>query len=350
MIKLDGSYGEGGGQILRTALALSTLTQKSFEMDNIRGGKCDTGIKNQHLHCIKALKELCSSYTEGAELGSHNIRYDPGKFKSQTLSIDVGTAGSITLMMQALLLPAIFSEKKVKYIIKGGTDVNWSMPFDYFKEVFLPHLAKYADIECKLLKRGYFPKGAGEVEITIKPKHSFFDKEMPKINLTEQGKLIQVKGVSHASKDLENAEVAERQASAARHILSGLGCPVRIETEYSDSLSTGSGITLWAVYSKDENEIDSINPIRIGADSLGEKGKRAEVVGQEAGERLLEEMKGGAPVDGHLADQLIPFLVLNGEKMKVGKISEHTRTNIYVVEQFLDVKFKIDEENKIISI
>lgn len=349
MIKLDGSYGEGGGQMLRTALALSTLMQKPFEIDNIRKGRDVSGLKNQHLHCIKALKELCDANVEGAELGSNHVRFEPGKFKPQTLSMDLGTAGSLTLMLQSLLLPAIFTDGKTRYKLKGGTDVRWSMPFDYFNNVFLPQLKKYADIDCKLMKRGYYPKGNGQIDITIRPKYGFFDNELPKINLMNQQNLLQVKGISHASKDLEKPEVAERQARTAKMTLSKLNCPVKIETEYSETLSTGSGIVLYAIFSKDD-EIDFVNPIRLGASSLGEQGKRAELVGEEAAKKLLEEISSKAPVDEHLADNLIPFLALNGGSMKVSKISNHTRTNIYVVEQFLDVKFKIDEENKIISV
>ncbi len=350
MITLDGSYGEGGGQILRTALALSTLLQKPFEINNIRKGREQSGLKNQHLHCIKALKELCNSYAEGAEIGSTYVKYEPGKFKPQTMSLDIGTAGSITLMMQSLLLPAIFAQGKVRYRIKGGTDVKWSMPFDYFNNIFLPQLRRYAEIDCKIIRRGYYPKGGGQIDLTIKPKFAFFDKNLPKINLVEQGKLIQVKGISHASKDLEKAEVAERQAKAAKLVLSSLNCPVQIKSEYAESLSTGSGITLWAIFSKDEDEIDEMNPIRLGADVLGEQGKRAEIVGQEAAEKLIQEIRSKAPVDEHLADNLIPYLAIAGGSIKVSKISNHVRTNIYTVEKFLDVKFKIDEENKIISV
>jgi len=349
MIELDGSYLEGGGQIVRTALALSTITQKPFEVTDIRKGRPNPGLKNQHLFCIKALEELCNAKTGYAELGSTRLRFIPGKIKPQTISIDIGTAGSITLLLQSLLIPSIFANKKVRLKITGGTDVSWSPQFHYLTQVILPHLRKYADIEPSLLKRGYYPKGNGKVDIKIKPKFTLQTiKEAPKTEITEQHSLIQIKGVSHASTDLQQANVAERQAKAAKLILNKFNCPVQIRTEYSQTLSTGSGITLWAIFSKDPNEIDFNNPIILGADVLGERGKRSEQVGKQAADELIKEIESKAPVDKHLADNLIPFIALLGGKIKVSEITNHTLTNIYVCEQFLGKVFKVDKENRII--
>lgn len=345
MLKLDGNYLEGGGQIVRTALALSTITGKEFEIDNIRKGRKKPGLKNQHLFCVKALQKLCNAKVEGGELGSEYLRYKPGKIEGKTISIDIETAGSITLLLQALLLPSMFADKKVRLKIKGGTDTKWSMPVDYFREILLPQLGKYADIDFKLERRGYYPKGNGKVDIKINPKRT-----SQTIDLIEQGHLLHVKGLSHAHVDLQKAEVADRQAKAAKLMLSKLNVPVQIRTEYVNTDSTGSGITLWAIFSKDKNEIDFNNPIRIGADSLGERGKRAEEVGKEAAERLINEINYKAPVDEYLADNLIPFLALFNGQIKVAKISNHSLTNIYVVEQFLGNIFEVDKENGVISV
>lgn len=357
IIKIDGSYKEGGGQIIRTALALSALTQKPFEVNSIRKGRKEPGLKNQHLFCIKAAQELCSAEVEGAELGSDHVKFIPGRLKNKSLSIDIETAGSITLFLQSILLPCMLAEGKAKIIVKGGTDVKWSMPVDYFSEILLPQLRKYSDIDFKLKKRGYYPKGGGMIEIKVSPKFNIErikDKveEAPRLELIEQGNLMQIKGVSHSSASLENAKVAERQSQSAVSALkkTGLSVSVNIRTEICETLSDGSGITLWAIFSRQKDDIDTNNPIRIGADSLGERGRRAEEVGKEAAERLIKEISYGTPVDEYLADNLIPFLGLFGGKMKVAKISDHTLTNIYVVEKFLDVKFEIDEKNKIISV
>ncbi len=348
MVSLDGNHGEGGGQIIRTALALSTIKQKAFEISGIRKGRPQPGLKNQHLFCIKALEKLCNAQTEGAEPGSQYLKYLPGKIKPKTISIDIGTAGSITLLLQSLLIPSIFSPSKLRLKITGGTDTKWSPQFDYFNNIIIPQLRRYADIECSLEKRGYYPKGQGNVDIKIKSKFKDI-KEAPQIKLTEQYQIVQLKGISHASVDLQKANVAERQASSAKLHLSKLNCHIDIQTQYQDTASTGSGITLWAIFSKDPDEIDIFNPIRVGADSLGERGKRAEDVGREAAEQLIKEIYSRAPVDKHLADNLIPFLALTGSKIKTSEITNHTLTNIYTCEQFLGSIFKIDKKNNIIE-
>ncbi|MBW2982082.1 RNA 3'-terminal phosphate cyclase [Candidatus Woesearchaeota archaeon] len=363
MLNIDGSYLEGGGQIIRTALALSTLTGKSFEAFNIRKGRKNPGLKAQHLHCIKALEKLANAKAGYAELASEKLRYIPGKLEGKTLNIDIGTAGSVSLLLQSILLPSFFANRKTRIRLTGGTSGKWAMPYDFFANILIFHLKKFCEkLELKLIKRGYYPKGGGEIELTITPKYKLSDFEnfkefqqhlkenSPKIDLTEQGHLVQIKGISHASKILQKANVAERQTKAAKLILNKLNCPVNIQSEYADTFSPGSGITLWAIFSKDQEEIDFMNPIFLGADALGEKGKRAEQVGEEAANKLLEEINSKAPVDSHTADNLIPWLALFGKQIKVSKITDHTRTNIWICEQFLGKIFKINEKENIISI
>ncbi len=364
MIEIDGDYGEGGGAIVRVALALSTITQKPFEVHGIRKGRKDSGLKNQHLYCIKSLQELCNAEAEGAGLGSLWVKYFPKKLIAKNLNIDVETAGSITLLMQALLLPSMFVSKPITIKITGGTDTKWSQPFDYFNSVLLPQLQRFAKIEAKLLKRGYYPKGNGKVEIKINPKfklndfssfeefHQHLKQNINPYNLIEQYHFIQIKGISHASSNLQDAKVAERQAESAQQLLKQkYDVPISITTQYQDTLSTGSGIALWAIFSKNKDDIDENNPIRLGADALGEQGKKAEIVGEEAAKNLIKEIESKAPVDRHLADQLLPFMALIGSsKIKVSEITNHARTNIYTIRKFLGEIFEINEEEKMISI
>ncbi|MFH1316509.1 MAG: RNA 3'-terminal phosphate cyclase [Candidatus Woesearchaeota archaeon] len=353
MIELDGSFGEGGGQILRTALSMSVITQKAFRLKDIRKNRCNPGLAQQHLTCINAMQRLCNAHVENAEIGSQEINFYPRALKPQTLSIDIGTAGSITLLLQSLFPACILSGGKFRLKITGGTDVRWSMPYDYMANVLLPQLRKYADIESNLLKRGFYPKGDGKVDIRIKSKYSYDDMEgtFP-FDLTESGKILFIKGVSAASKDLEKAEVAERQSKSAKQLLNKLNCPIQITNEYQDTLSAGSAITLWAIFSKkkDSDETDFIQPVILGADSLGERGKRAEDVGIEAAKNLLNEIEHKAPIDEHLGDNLIPFLAIFKGDIRVTKLSKHLTTNIYTVEKFLGKTFDIDEKNKIISV
>jgi RNA 3'-terminal phosphate cyclase (GTP) len=362
MLKLDGNYGEGGGQIVRTALALSAITQIPFEVSDIRKGRKQPGLKAQHLHCIKALEKLCGAKTEGATLGSDHLKFYPGKIKGGKIDVDIRTAGSTTLLLQSVLLPSFFASKPVTLRITGGTNNPWSMPFEYLQEVFIPNVSKFCEkISAKLLRRGHYPKGGGEIEIKIKQKYKLSDysnfeefwkalQENKHINSVEQGHLISIKGVSHASKQLEEKKVAERQAKVALQILSKHCDSVSIRKEYCDTYSIGTGITVWAIYSKSKDDIDAENPIRLGGDSLGERGKPAETVGEEAAKMLIEQMNSKAPIDKHLGDNLIPWMALfSPSKIKVAEVTNHLKTNVYTTEQFLGKMFKINEDKKEIT-
>ena len=315
------------------------------------------------MHGIEGAKQLCDAKVEGMEIGSEYLKFEPSKLKSKDLHLDIGTAGSMTLILQSVLLPCMFGDKQIKIELVGGSDCIWSPPFDYFKEVLIPQIRRFADIGVKLIKRGYYPKGNGKIELKIKQKHHLEDfnnfedfhkhlkEKTPKINLTQQHHLIQIKGISHASFELQKANVAERQAKTAELILKNkYNSPVNIETTYSETLSTGSGITLWAIFSKNIDEIDINNPIRLGADSLGERGKKAGIVGEEAANNLIKEIESKAPADHYLADQLLLFMALTGNsKIRTSEITSHCKTNIYVIEKFLGKTFEIDEKENIIS-
>lgn len=400
MIEIDASYGEGGGQIIRTALALSVVTGKAFRAYNIRQGRKVSGLKAQHIYCVRALEKLCGAKSSGVNLGSEIIEFVPGKVRPCTVSVDIGTSGSVSLLMQSLVLPMVNVKGVVKVKVKGGTSGKWAMPYDFFSNVFLPQMRRYVKYGSKLEQRGYYPMGGGKIEIVFKNKVESKDQDLDpdkdkdqeknkerndlndkenvegmisisnrtdkvsikgkeegnvirdniytidrrKFDLISQGNLVQIKGISHASFDLQNNEVAERQARSAKLVLSKLGCPVEVQTEYSNTLSTGSGITLWAVFSSKEDEVDIFNPVRLGADCLGEKGKKAEAVGKEAAERLIEEIRSGGCFDRYTADNIIPFLGFYGGRVKVSEITEHTKTNIWVTMKFLDRKFEIDDK------
>lgn len=361
MIIFDGSNGEGGGQMLRTALALSMITKKPFKIKNIRQNRESPGLKAQHLAGINALCKISKSVCFGIEIGSKEVEFHPSKIEKYKTTIDVETAGPITLVFQTILPPLLFADKKSTIILIGGTDVNFSPSIDYFTNVVIPQLTRFADIKLKIEKRGYYPKGQGKIEIKIKPKYSInkfsnFKKFLKKIkeeqiffNLTNQGKILFVKGVSHSSNDLTEAFVFERQKKAAMNILKKLNCPVMIRTECVSSESTGSGITIYAGFSNND-ELNLKNPIILGSDELGEKGKRSEIVGENAAKRLIDEINSTACVDFHLADNLLPFMSICGGKIKTSKITDHILSNIYVIEKFLNIKFEVDEESKVISI
>lgn len=353
MIYIDGSHMEGGGQILRTALALSTLTRRPCVIEKIRRNRPRPGLKAQHLSCIDALKQLAAAEVQGAKFGGPGLSFNPQAVVSGKLALDIGTAGSITLLLQSLLLPCMFADGPVKLCISGGTDTKWSIPADYFAHVILPFFNKFAAVKIDEVRRGFYPKGRGRLGLTITPRYRFTQYEnfdsffahirnsVPPLQFTMQPELDHIEGRSMASLQLKDAGVAERQADGAARIL-GDRCALRIEKEYERTASLGTVITLWAVSRQ--------GIVFMGADALGEKGRRAEDVGAAAADRLLNLLKSDAAVDSHLADNLIPLMALCGGTIKTEKITGHIRSNIYVCEKFLEVRFRVQEEENVITV
>ena len=346
---IDGNHNEGGGQILRTALALSLITQKPFEIINIRAKRPQPGLKNQHLHCIKLIQKTSESKCSDVEIGSTKLRFYPKPLKIHDIELDIQTAGSITLLLQSILLPIIQNKRrKARLVIKGGTDVNWSPQFEYLKQIILPQYGRYADIECFLNKRGYYPKGQGQIEIIIRRKK---EENKEPLLLKEIGTLNQIRGIAHASLDLEQAHVADRMAKTATLMLKKYNVPVIISPQYANTASTGCGITLYAAYAPEEmNQVDINNPIKVGADVLGEKKVKAEIIAERCAKKISQIIDAKVPVDEHLCDMLIPLLGIYGGTLKTNNITTHTMTNIYVCEHFLDVKYVVDEKDKTIVV
>jgi RNA 3'-phosphate cyclase len=351
MIYIDGSHMEGGGQILRTALALSTLTRQPFVIEKIRRNRARPGLKAQHLSCIAALKQLAAAEVQGAQPGASRLSFYPQPVASGQLVLDIGTAGSITLLLQSLLLPSLFADGTIKLCLTGGTDTKWSIPADYFAHVILPFMNKFATVKIDEIRRGFYPRGQGTLALTVTPRFclnhfenfdAFFThvrNTVSPLQSTRQPELDHVEGRSVASLKLKDARVAERQADGAARIL-GDRFSLRIEKEYGPSASLGSVITLWAVSRQ--------AAVFMGADALGEKGRPAEDVGAAAADRLLNLLKSHAAVDSHLADNLIPLMALCGGELKTEKITDHIRSNIYVCEKFLGVGFRVKERDNII--
>lgn len=333
MIEIAGDQLEGGGQILRSALAFSALTQRSFKVFNIRGKRPNPGLRPQHFKGFETMKILCHAKITGLEVGSKVVSFEPQGFYPQNLNIDIGTAGSVGLLLQSISLPLVLlSSQKVEVKIRGGTHVKAAVPIDYYINIINPILKLIGvNIEIELENHGYYPKGGGEVKIKFHP----WQEKRP-LFLSEQGKLLKIRGISHASSLLQKSFVAERQAVNARKILAqNFNVKVIIDVLYFNTASPGSGIILWAEFS---------NHAIIGADALGEKGKPGEKVGEEAAKKLIKEIKSGAAVDSHLADNLIPWMAISGGKILVSEITLHTKTNIWVAELFMGKRFNVMDE------
>jgi RNA 3'-phosphate cyclase len=341
MIYIDGSQGEGGGQIVRTALALSTLTGTPFTLTDIRGRRPKPGLKAQHLTAIQSLKKICGAKTNALSLGLRDLVYEPGIIQPGTYEVRIGTAGSISLVLQALLIPLMFASGETVLRISGGTCGKWQAPVEYLEWILLPYLFRFAGIDFQAERLGYFPKGGGIVNLRLLPRFEKFTgcSSLLPFDLSRKGGLLRIEGVSHASESLRNRKVAERQADAASEMLKQLEVELNIEVVYGDSLCAGSGITLRADFGNSTNGY----PLVLGTDALGERGKSAERVGQEAARKLWEAIYHPSPVDEFLADQLVPFLALiPGSEMQVPRMTGHLHSNMEIVEMFLPVRFVTD--------
>lgn len=338
-VAIDGAYGEGGGQILRTSLALSGLLLKPVEIYNIRAKRRNPGLQHQHLTAVKAAAAITNAEVEGAELGSTRLVFAPRGLRCGEFSFDVGTAGSVGLVIQTILPILAFAGCKSKTTIRGGTDVPMAPPVDYLNNVFLKLLRRLGvEASIRLIKRGHYPRGGGVVELVVEPA----GKLRPAV-WRERGAITKIYGISHAVNLPRH--VAERQARAAEDVLRNLGVPVEITIEHrQDGLGPGSGIVLWA-----ETDVG----LALGADALGEKGKPAESVGREAAERLLKEISSGASLDAHMGDMIMLYIALadGASEITVSELTLHAKTNAYIIERFLPVKFELrDARPAVISV
>ena len=268
---------------------------------------------------------------EGWETRSQKIAYaPPEKIESEKISLDIGTAGSVTLLMQTLLLPLAFSDAKRTVEITGGTHVAWSPPFEYFEKVFLPSAAKFGiRAECSLEKRGFYPQGEGIAEITVHPCGSLQPAEF-----LERGELKSIEGVSAAAN--LPAEIAERQKKSVLKTLVSQSVPPKIKVESVDAQGQGTYVFLRANYEH----------CNAGFSALGERGKPAERVGEEAAQKFLEFHASNECVDEHLGDQLVPLMALaQGKSSILTAKTEHLLSNVAACEKFLPAKFSLDGES-----
>ncbi len=334
MIEVDGSQKSGSGTILRLSVSLAAVLGKSLHIFNIRQSRPQPGLKPQHLEAVLTAARLCDAELTGAVLGSREIWFRPGKIKGGRVEAEIGTAGSIPMLLMAVLPVCAFAEQVVElHVSKGGTDVSHSPTINYMRFVFLPMLKRIGlDASLVVRKYGYYPKGMGEATLTVQPCQS-----LRALNLENFGNMRTMKGVSTCT-FLEDRKVAERQAKAANEYLKtkGLAANIQIVNDRSNPLQKGSSITLWA-----ETDTGTI----IGADAIGELKKPSEAVGREAAEKLQAEIVAKPTVDVHLADMLILYIALaKGKSVFLAReVTEHLEANIWLVEKMLDVRFKVEK-------
>ena len=335
-VEIDGSIGEGGGQVLRASIAYAAVCGKTLRIFNIRAKRDNPGLRPQHLIAVKTVSTLCDGRVNGLEVGSQEITFIPSEIKGGKINFSIGTAGSTTLVLQALIPVALFANEEVFVTLEGGTNNKWAPQIDYLKNIFLPLIERTgAKIEIEIKQRGHYPKGGGKITAKISPV-----KSLNPITLTEFGEVEKIEGLSHCVKLPQH--VAERQAKAAIEELWQHYGNININLEWWEKqtdphLGPGSGIVLWAKTTKGAI---------LGGDALGAPRKPAEEVGKEAAQNLLKELKPKMPVDSHIGDQLIPIMALaNGtSKIKVSQLTLHTETCIKVSEIIMGAKFDVKGE------
>lgn len=329
VVIIDGSMGEGGGQIVRTALGLGIALGKAVKVINIRAKRRNPGLRPQHLAAIRILSSLCDGRVEHLGVGSSEFTFIPGSIDLRPINFDIGSAGSITLLLQAIIPAVALCNTPLDLKVTGGTDVKWSPTSEYFRHVVLPAFRSIGSaVEMNVVRRGYFPKGGGEVTVRISPIGVVRGLEMQEPVFSSP---ISISICSELS-----ISIAERQQTAAEEILSKNGINFRNQTRVEPALSPGSSIAICSYGDQ--------GPY-IGADSIGERGKTAEKVGSEAALSYLSEKRSNASIDSHLGDMLIPLLSLSSEesRFRVSRVTDHLLTNLRLSRTLTGVTYKIEE-------
>ncbi|NOZ67736.1 MAG: RNA 3'-phosphate cyclase [Deferribacteres bacterium] len=325
-IEIDGSFGEGGGQILRTALSLSCITGRALRLFNIRKGRKKPGLMPQHVTCVRAASEISGAKVSGAETGSTELMFTPREIRPGGYYFDIKTAGSSSLVLQTLLPPLVSAGGPSRITIKGGTHVPFSPCYDYISRVFLTMLDRLGvRVESSINRYGFYPKGGGEVSFKVLPA-----KEIKGLNITVKGKLLSASGYSGVAN--LPASIAERQKNSLIRTIAPLSADIRV----MEVPSPGEGTF---VFLKAEYE-----GAPAGFSSLGKRGKPAEEVGREAAEEFLDFHNTRACLDPYLSDQIVIYLSLAREKSSftASRITRHLMTNLWVIEKFLDIRYQTE--------
>jgi RNA 3'-phosphate cyclase len=337
LLEIDGSHGEGGGQIVRYAAALATYTQTPIHISNIRANRPNPGIRPQHYAALNFLEQLCDAETEGINVGSEEITFKPSRIKPGTYSYDIGTAGSITLVYQACILASLNIQKPFDISLTGGTDVRWAPSWDYFTKVFLPTIKKMGiTIEPQLQQRGYYPKGGGKAQITI---HS--TKKLDPIHNSEEPEYQEISGNIHFAQLPDHIPKRIKHTIQKYSVKHNLSVTCNIE-KITSSISPGTGVTLWTCTESG----------CLGSSQPGERGIRAEELGNSVISELHQQIENRATLDNYLFDQLLPYMALADKPStsRISTISNHARTSMWLLKQFLDVDFELSSKETYVDV
>jgi RNA 3'-terminal phosphate cyclase (ATP) len=332
MLTIDGSSGEGGGQILRTALALSTVTGKPFRIEKLRAGRPKPGLLRQHLTAVKAAAKISGATVSGAELGSGSLTFTPGSVTAGEFAFAVGTAGSTTLVLQTVLPALMTAYAPSKLVLEGGTHNPAAPPFDFLAKCFLPQINQMgptaaAELECP----GFYPAGGGRFNVRISPAERLRPLEM-----LERGAIRSIKARAIVA-NLPRS-IAVREIKLVGRLLS-LSEDLLIVEEIRGAPGPGNAVVV-------EIETEHHTEVFTG---FGEVDVRAEGVATKVAQEARAYIASGVPVGRHLADQiLIPMALAGAGRFRTGPLSRHTTTNLEVIRQFLEVNIDLVEEPKTI--
>jgi len=326
MITIDGSYGEGGGQILRTSLALSLVTGKPFSISNINAGRKKPGLMRQHLTAVNAAAEIGEASIEGNRIGSMAFTFEPETIKPGNYSFAIGSAGSCTLVFQTLLPALMTADGPSEVLLSGGTHNPFSPSFDFLQKAFLPVVNRMGPkVEAELEKAGFYPAGGGSIKVSVHPA------TLKRMDLLERGNIIN-KTASAAVANLP-AKIANRELKVIRDVLEWDRTQLKV-IEIENSQGPGNVLTV-------KIESENITEVFTG---FGQKSVSAEKVANRTAKSVQEYLSGGMPVGKYLADQLlIPMVMAGGGKYRTLSPTKHTMTNIEVIKKFMDVEIDIKE-------
>jgi RNA 3'-terminal phosphate cyclase (ATP) len=328
VIVIDGSKGEGGGQVLRTSLALSLATGTPFRIERIRAARAKPGLLRQHLTAVQAAAAVGRARVEGDAIGSHSLTFTPQAVQTGDYAFSVGSAGSATLVLQTILPPLLRAEGRTTVTLEGGTHNPSAPPFDYLQRVFLPIVNRLGPrVEAKVERRGFYPAGGGRFVVTIDPAP-----QLSHLHLLERGDIVGRRVVALVANLPRH--IGEREVATA---LGLLDWPETAGSVDSISDTPGPGNVIFV-----EVESEHVTEISTG---FGELGKRAETVAEKAVEEMRRYLATGVPVGCHLADQLLPVLVVgNGGSFRTLAPTQHTLTNADVLRQFSDARIEMTPE------
>lgn len=330
MIQIDGSFGEGGGQVLRTSLTLALITGQPIEIHNIRAGRKRPGLQPQHLKCVEAAILISSGKAKGDKIGSQHLFFEPGQVTPGAYRIDIGTAGATTLVLHTVYLPLALAGGCSNLSITGGTHVPWSPTYHFLSLHWLKYLELIGfDMKLHLDRAGFYPKGDGKIRVEISPVN-----KLKPIHLVDRGALKTISGIS-AVANLDFS-IAERQRNQSLKRLERLSYYPKISIEKMPSRYKNTMMLLQAEFETGSGCFTA----------LGAIGKRAEKVADEAVDDLIEYLNARGCIDKYLADQLIlPLSIINGESIFLtSKLTNHLVTNLEVVKKILNIKGDIEGE------